>query len=82
MTKNAENLEARTNLILLMTANAENEKSKKLDKEKSVGKTRNRTRQTHHRAIQIFPTAVTIDARDAKIRRAIRNRALSNYAQG
>ena len=41
-------------------------KSKKRDKNKNVGNTINRTRQTHCQAILIRLTTVTIDSRDAQ----------------
>ena len=76
----AENLEARMNLIRLMIKNTENPKARNKIKRKNVRNTRNRTLRTHRQAIVIFPITVTIDARDKKIRRAIRKRILSNYA--
>ena len=82
MIENAANLEARTNLIRLMTANKENPKARNAIKRKIVRKTRNKTRQNHRQAILIRPTTVTIDAKDEQTRRAIRERILLNYAQG
>ena len=54
MTAIAENLEARINMICLMIAITENPKARHAIKRDSVGNTRNRTRQTHRRAILIF----------------------------
>ena len=48
-------------MIRLMTANTEKPKARNAIKRKSVGKTRNRTCQTHRREIMICPTTVTID---------------------
>ena len=77
VTEDAENLEARTNMIWMMTANTANPKSRNVINRKSVKNTQNRIRQTHPREILISPKKVTIDARDAKIRRAIGERILS-----
>ena len=76
MTAIAANIEAITNLIWMMIANTENQKSRNAIKRKSVGNTRNRTRQTHHRDIVIRLTTVTIDARDTRVTRATIKRIL------
>ena len=82
MTANASNIEARTNLIWLMAENTENQKSRNAINKKIVGNKIGRTCQNHRQAILVFLTTVTIDAIDAKIRRSIGKRILSNYAQG
>ena len=67
------------NLIHQMIEITANPKARNALKRKIVRNTINRTCQTHHRAIMISPTTVTIDARDArdaKIRRTIGKRIL------
>ena len=83
MTENAANIEARTNLIWMMTSDTENLKARNTIKRKSVGNLQNRTCQTHRQATIIHPTRVTINVRNSIIRIAIgkRNGGLSNYAQ-
>ena len=82
MTTNETNIEEKTNLIRLMTANIENPKARNAIKRKIFGNKRDRTSQTHCQAIMVFPTTVTIDKRDSQIRIVIGKRILSNYAQG
>ena len=82
MTEIATNLEAKTNMIWPMIASTEYPKARNVIKIKIAGNTRNRTCQTHSKAILIRLTKVPIDARDAKIGRAIGKRILSHYMQG
>ena len=71
----------RVNLICQITAITENPKAINVIKIKSVGNTRNKTRQNHHQAITILLIIVTIDLIYAKIRRATEKRIPSNYVQ-
>ena len=79
MTAIIENQEERADLIWPMIASTENPKARNVIKIKSVGNTRNRTRQNHRLATLIRPRTVT---RYAKIRKATGKSILSNYAQG
>ena len=79
--KTIEKLEARVNLIWLMTENKANPKARNAIKRKIVGNTKNRTCQTHSSATLIHLTKVTINLRDVIRRRSTRKRTLSNYAQ-
>ena len=71
------------NLIRLITANIENQKTKDAIKRKIIRNATNRTRQTHCRATQICLMKAVIKARDAINSKYIgkRNRTLLNYAQ-
>ena len=69
-----------SNLILMMTANTENQKANNAIKIKSIGNARHRTCQTRCWATLISPTKVIIKAIDAIIRRDIGKGTLSNYA--
>ena len=70
------------NLILWMISIAVNPKERNEIQRKISVDTRNKTCQTHRRAILIFLETVTTDASDRKIRRATGKMVLSNYAQG
>ena len=81
MTENVANIEARENLIRLMTANTENLKTRNAIKIKKPWKCTKQDSSDSSLSNSNFPTKVTIQLRYTIRRRDTRKITLSNYAQ-